>query len=225
MPPKKSPIPPSHIETRSRNKLVHPGVPDKAAKRRTSADVQQEREAKAQAKAAQEKTKRHNINRAAEFEHADMNNEDVADATPRPAFTPKSRPLPRNHRKSILAPVAEDSDVEASDPAGIEPFEPCWSEGLASKEGSDSESDPPPLAKKLKTQPTGKATADPVRAKPAGKQRKAVSPPKSSDDEAMPASDEEPPQPKPKKAKVLVRDQINEVTRNIEQSKIQKTKY
>ena len=83
-----------------------------AAPRRTSAEVQQEREAKAQARIAKEEAKQCNIERAAAFEHADMANENDADITPRPRNRKNLAP-----RLSPLAEAAgDDTDMELSDP-------------------------------------------------------------------------------------------------------------
>ena len=103
---------PRPIETRASNKLAHPGNVEKSSKpRRTSAEVQKEREAKAKAKADREAAKRKAILCAAEFELADMANEDMVDATPRPSFTPKPRPFLRNQKEAKLVPIAESSGV------------------------------------------------------------------------------------------------------------------
>jgi hypothetical protein len=96
-------MPQHHIETQLSNKSAHPGLAIKAKQCQTMAEVQQEHKAKAQAKAAQEETKQWNINHAAEFEHAEMVNEDIIDATPHPSFAPKPQPAPNNHKKAGLS--------------------------------------------------------------------------------------------------------------------------
>ena len=92
--------PQRQIGTRASNKTAHPGNADKSHGRRSSAEVQKERTAKAQAKAAREEAKQNSINRTAEFELADIAEEGLADATPRPPFTPKQWPPPRNQTYS-----------------------------------------------------------------------------------------------------------------------------
>jgi hypothetical protein len=112
MAPKSQAVPRS-IGTRASNKSVHPGnVFKPSVPRRTSAEVQQEREAKAKAKADREEAKQRSIVRAAEFEHADMANEDLVDATPRPPFTPKPWPPSRNKKKAKVIPVTESESSE-----------------------------------------------------------------------------------------------------------------
>ena len=111
MPSQKSKaIQPRQIGTRASNKLAHPGQVTKTSTRRTSAEVQQEREAKAKAKADCEDAKQQSIICAAEFERAEIANEDMVNATPRPPFTPKPWPPARNKKKA--GKVVESSDVE-----------------------------------------------------------------------------------------------------------------
>jgi sRNA-binding protein len=100
------------VKTRESNKLAHPGQHVAPKLRRTKDEVQAERAAKAQAKADSEEAKKQSILRAAEFEHAERANEDLADATPCPPF--KSQP-PHSRKKTSLIPVAETSDVEMFD--------------------------------------------------------------------------------------------------------------
>lgn len=219
---KKTALPPSQMETRAKNKQVHPGAALAPTPRRSSAEVQQERVAKAQAKAAQEAQKRENIQRAAEFEHADMANEDVVDATPRPSFTPKPWPPPRNRKLANLTPVAEASDESHS----ASSFKAPGSAESISEEESIVESDPPPPAKKLKAKKIAKAAIREVDPAPAAQKKwKATSRAveeivPASDEEIMPVSDEEPPQKA--KVKVKVRDEINSVTKKIEEDKTRK---
>ena len=118
----KSTVAPSQVKTRAKNKTTHPGVPDQALPRRTSAEVENEREVKAQAAAARQEKKRQSIRLAAEFEDAAMANEDIVDATPRPQFTPKPRPPARNRKNTALDPVAEVSD--GSDNYNLLAFQP-----------------------------------------------------------------------------------------------------
>jgi hypothetical protein len=71
---------------------------------------------KAKAKTDREEAKRNNIQRTAEFELCDMADEDFANATPRPPFTPKHLTRPRNQDYSGLTPIAATSEADpASD--------------------------------------------------------------------------------------------------------------
>lgn len=227
--PEKSPSPPSPIRTRLKNKNAHPGAIVQAPPRRSSAEVQQERAAKIRAKAAQEAERQQNIQRAAAFEHADMINEDIVDATPCPAsFTPTTRPPPRR-KKAALAPIAEagdDPNDSHNSLSSLSPQSPPCSEDSATEEEpaseSDSDSQPAIPAKKLKAQKTGKATTKMGRAPPAQKNSKAaIRATQDLDEEFVLASDEEPPR-KPKRAKVKarVRDEIDLVANKMKEDKI-----
>jgi hypothetical protein len=192
-------------ETRASNKLAHPGQPIAPKPRRTKDEVQAERAAKAQAKADREEAKKQSIIRAAEFEHADRADEDFVDATPRPPFTPKPWPPPRNQKKANLIPVAEISDVEMSDDVAMASFVPPCSRKSISDDDSAVESDNPPPTKKSKARTARKDAGE------VGKRKKA------DDEEIVPASDEEQPEePKLKKVKVKVRDEINIMAKKIE---------
>jgi hypothetical protein len=209
---------PSQIKTRAKNKDCHPGVPDRAQPRRTSVEVENERAAKAQKKAAEQEKKKQNIRRAAEFEDADMANEGVIDATPRPCFTPKPRPPARNRENASLGPVTEVSD--SSDGRNSLSFQPLDSEESVTGKESADESDSRPLAKRLKAHTTGKAIPKVGRASPAKKNRKAAPRAKKvapALDEAAP--DEETPR-KPKKAKPKVREEIDMYMKEIEEKRI-----
>jgi hypothetical protein len=108
------------MTTRASNREAHPGNAVKSKTRRTTAEVQQERAAKAQAKAAQEEEKRQNINRTANFEYADMANENMADVTPHPPHTPKQRPASsycQNANISPLVGMSEDNAVDGGNMA------------------------------------------------------------------------------------------------------------
>jgi hypothetical protein len=217
-----APVPQHRIATRSSNKSAHPGLVVKGKQRRTTAEVQQEREAKAQAKAAQEKTKRQNINRTAEFEHAEMANADIVDATPRPSFTPKPRPAPNNYRKAGLSPITESSDGEIFEGYDESFVSSCLEKSVAGDNlGYESEAPPPP-AKKVKAVKTGKAVVT-ARAKidvvkKVAEKRKKVN---DDDNKIVPDSEEDKPQePKPKKVKVKVRDEIDIVMKQIEEDRI-----
>jgi hypothetical protein len=158
---------PRQIETRVSNKSTHPGNIFKPnVPHRTSAEVQQEHEAKAKAKADREEAKRQSIVHTAEFEHANLANEDMIDATPRPLFTPKPWPPPHNHKNAKLVPITESSDVKMGDDFDKASFVPVPSEQSVAEDESAIESDDPtPPSKKQKARVTEKATGT-VGAKP-----------------------------------------------------------
>lgn len=221
----KAPLPPSQIETRVKNKGTHPGLAliespsaTPKPKRRSKAQVKQAKETKALAKQALAEAKQLSINRAAEFEQADIANEDMVDATPRPIFTPKPRPLSRNTRiqkPSSLTSVADTSDIGVSDDRDETPFMPVSdSENLAvDADGWAAETDdpppPPPPPQKKKAKITQKATAAVDTNTLGGKadrKRRVV----DVEGEVPVDNDEEQPQePKPKKVKVKMRDEID----------------
>lgn len=212
------------METRARNKTAHPGNVDKSTTRRTKAEVEEERTTKAEAVATRAEAKQQSINRMAEFEHADMVDEDMVDATPRPLFTPKARPSTRHQKDSTPAVTdPETSDVEILEDSESEsPF----SKNSVTHDSSSGESDgevsfeSPPAKKKpqrtVKTAQTVKATAP--MAKGTGKR-------KVPEAETEPAFDEETPKkpkPKPKskpKPKTTVRDEINVAAKKIQENK------
>jgi hypothetical protein len=216
MPPKKAKtqtIEPRQIGTRAKNKFAHPGqVTKSTVPRRTSAEVQQERDAKAQAKADREESKRRSINRAAEFEHTDMANEDLLNATPRPPFTPKPWP-PRNTK---LVPVAESNELDFDDNKSLSPAPSSETESDSQPSLTESDSDDPippgPPAKKQKIQATQKATGS---GKAAGSERGR----KVMKVDEKVASEEENWQtrtPMPKKVKAKVRDEIEFAAKKME---------
>jgi hypothetical protein len=82
-------VPQHRIETRASNKTAYPGNVVKNTTHQSASEVREECEAKAQAKAAHEEARQQSTHHAAEFECADIANEDLVDATPRPLFTPK----------------------------------------------------------------------------------------------------------------------------------------
>src|ERR1700679_1223357 len=138
-------VPQRRIGTRAKNKTTHPGKVVEASHRRTRAEVQQERDGKTQAKKGLAEARQQSINRTAEFERADIANEDMVDATPRPMFTPKPRPLSRNQKNSPLTSFAGTSDIEVSDNLDETPFMP----GSVDADDSAVENNiPPPPPKK-----------------------------------------------------------------------------
>jgi hypothetical protein len=224
--PRKSPSPPSPIRTRPKNKNTHPGVIVQAPPHRSSAEIQQERAAKARAKAAQEAEKQQNIQRTAAFELTDMINEDVADATPHPAlFTPKPQPRPKR-KKAIPALIAEGSDDPDNSHDTSSSFSPkpsACSEDSATEEepASEIDSQSPIPAKMLKAKATRKATTKMSHAPPARKKTKAVEDVAQALDEEMELALDEVPPRKPKKMKVKVRDEIDLVAMKIKEDEIQ----
>jgi hypothetical protein len=204
------------METRPRNKTTHPGLADKTMHRRTTAEVQQERAPKAQAKAAREEAKQRGIERAAAFEHADKANEDMVDTTPRPLFNSKPWPPPRNRKTSNRDPVAEISDVEMSDGALLTESSDTMDES------ADQPDEQTPPAKKQKARAPQKATAEAGGKSGGAKMVVKKTIVDDSDVEIVPPSDEE--TPKPKK-KVKVRDEINIATKKIEENENRGNKY
>jgi hypothetical protein len=211
------------METRASNKIAHPGAVTKGVRRRTTAEVQEERTAKAEAKAAREEAKQRSINRTAEFELNEMANEDVVDTTPRPPFTPKPWPLPRN-RKSNLIPMEGTSDVEdveMTDEFDHRSFVPDGSERSATEDDSGDESTElasPVKNRKAERKNTAKVTtaAAKSKAKTAGKKKV------ESDIEIV---DDAAPVPKPKKVKPRVREAIDLAAKKIGEEKTKGNKY
>ena len=216
-------VPHRQIKTWSSNKTAHPGDAVKTTKRRTTAEVQEERAAKAQAKANREDARLQSINRTAEFEHADMANEDLADATPRPPFTPKPWPRPHKQASSDLTPLAETSDVDLSDNFEKASFIPPASEHSVTADESAVDSDmQTPVAKKLKVEPK-KAVA-----KTAGKKKamaKKADKKKQVDQSDVEIVDAEPQEPKPKPKKPRMRDEIDVAAKKIGENESQGNKY
>lgn len=228
----KASVPQRQIETRAKNKTTHPGLaaasgdtPPKRTKR-SKLEVQEEKEAKARAKAVLAEARNQSINRAAEFEHADIANEETVDNTPRPVFTPKPRPISHNHRNSPLT-SPDTTDIGESDNPDETPFMP-GSEDLIDG-NADVESDGPSLpAKEKKAKSTRKAT---VGVKNPGnktdrKRRVVDVEGDNTDNRDVPldTDEEQPREPKPKKVKTKVRDEINvaamKIVENEEEGKL-----
>jgi hypothetical protein len=209
--------------TRASNKSTHPGNVSKPATRRTSAEVQQEREAKAKAKADREASKKRGIVRTAEFEHADLANEDTVDATPRPPFTPKSYQPSRDKKKAkALVFVEELTEVEGGGDSDFD-LGPVASENelvvkddseSSTKDESSDNSIPP--AKKPKIQATVKATRTVGASQKAAQRVRKVG---RDEKVEVPESDEEQtPKPKKAKTKTKVRDEINFAAKKMEKN-------
>lgn len=81
--------PPPRIGTRASNATRHPGLPNKSAARRTSAEVKAAKDAKEAAKKAKIEAQQARLERVADFESQAKMNEDMANATPRPHFAPR----------------------------------------------------------------------------------------------------------------------------------------
>jgi hypothetical protein len=220
--------PERRIETRAKNKTTHPGkvVKSSQAPRRTKAEVQEDKAAKAQAKAAREEAKQQSINRAAEFETVDIANEDTLDATPRPIFTPKPQRLSTKPKNSPLTSFADSSDIIFDDDDET-PFMP-GSQGTVDAGTGDSdsaeESDaPPPPVKKKKSKSTQKATsaADTKKLEEKADRKRRVADVKSD----IPTDPDEPQEPKPKKLKVKMREEINVAAAKILEKEKEGNKY
>ena len=215
------------MNTRAKNKTAHPGYADKPKTRRTRAEVEEDRKTKAEAKASREEAKQNGIIRMAEFEAADLAEEDLVDATPRPLFTPRQRSKRHNQAYSGLTPIQATSDIDTSDFDGAL-FNPAKSDISAENptdEDSDSvvESDAaasPP--KKLKSHNTRKAT--PVTTEATARRKKKQVDESEPEVEAMAShsQNEEPrrvPKVKKQAKKAAVREEINKVAQKIRESK------
>ena len=153
----RTPTPGRRIGTRATNKLAHPGYAVKAKTRRTHAEVQRERAAKAQAMAAHEQAKQDAINSVAEFEHDDKIEERLNDATPRPL--PLSTPrMTRNQTHADigtpLSPLpigySERSDgVDETASSFVQPSEETEDDSESGKSAVES-SAPTPIKKRKK---------------------------------------------------------------------------
>jgi hypothetical protein len=220
----------SQVGTRAKNKTTHPGkvVKDSQQQRRTKAEIQQEKEAKAQAKLDLAEARQQGINRTAEFEHANIANEDIVDATPRPTFTPKPRTLSRNQKKSSLTPFADTTDIELSDDLDENPLTPGSKNSVDADDSAVENDGPPPPtpAEKMKVKITQNATTAPtVDTKKLGetadrKRRVDVEgdAPGGSDDEQLQ-------EPRLKKMKVKMRDEISVATTKILEIEKKGNKY
>src|ERR1700735_858496 len=197
MPPKARPVPrPRQIETRTQNKTTHPGEVCKPAVRRTSAEGEQERDAKAKATQDLDETKRQSIVLTDEFEAAEIANEDTVDITPPPPYTPK--PWPPPHAR--LVPITESSDVEMGDEFDRASFSPKPSEHMATEDESavepSDDSAPPAKRQKGKGKAVGKVRGKEKAGEGQKVQKEAPNVNVSTDDE------EQTPKPKPKKVRV-----------------------
>ena len=217
----KTSAPQRRIETRASNKTAHPGNVVKTRQKRSKAEVQEERTTKAKAKADREEARRQGIHRAAEFERADVANEDLVDATPRPLFTPKR---PRHQSLSDVTPLEETSDAEMSDTFG-KPSPGSLASENSDAEDTTGESDvlPPPSKRRTpashpKTPKTGAKKA--MTKVAAAKKRKDAD---ESDAEIVHA--EAPQEPKSKKVKSRTRDEINVAAKKIEENESQRNRY
>jgi hypothetical protein len=164
------------------------------------------------------------INCAAEFEHDDIANKDLVDATPRPPFTPRQWPPPRNRTNPDLSPLTEVLDIEMSDDFDKASYAPPNSEKSITGDDLDFESDPAPPPKKPTAQPAKDAKEDKTAAKKKSTAKKSTA--KNIDVEMV--ADAEPQQEtKPKKPKPRVRDEINIgiATKRMEESKSEENKY
>ncbi|KAH9022635.1 hypothetical protein EDB85DRAFT_1895160 [Lactarius pseudohatsudake] len=95
-------VPSRQMKTWARNQTTHPGNIDKGQQRCSTAVVQRERMAKAQAKEDRRLATKRSIEGVAEFESGDMVSEDEFNASPRPAFTSEAQPSSPQSRTNIF---------------------------------------------------------------------------------------------------------------------------
>ena len=213
------------METWAGNKQAHSGITIKGKMHRTTAEVQQECKVKAQAKATKEAKWKRFIKCTAEFEHDEMANEDIVDATPHPPFTQMQQQASQNHRNS-LSPVTEMSNVDTHDQIDMLLFvgqADCSDMSVIEEDIADKSDAPPPVQKrptKAKTKTTGKAAGEHVHAVAASKRKTEA---ENIEEVVLDSEGEAPQEPKPKKMKVKVQDKINTVVKGIEENEIQKT--
>lgn len=210
------------LETRAANKSTHPGnITKTGVPRRTPAEAKKLRETKAAAKAQRQAAKTKSIVRTAEFEHADMANEDLVDATPRPPCTPKPWPPLRNKKKAKLVPTVAESEPVDDPVFDNSPLTPVASEESVTEDESlaDAEDESvtedeseieyiAPPTKKQKIKDTEKAIRKEEASAEKGKKV-------DRDEKVMVAPDEEQ-TPKPKKGKGSIREEINFAAKKLE---------
>jgi hypothetical protein len=159
-----------------------------------------------------------------------MANEDMVDATPRPPFTPKPWPPPRNKKKAKLVTVAEPSEAEIVDdldfdktslaPVASEEDDSVTEDDSVAEDESVTESDsddPTPPAKKQKTQATEKAMQT------AGASANVDEKKKKKVEKVAITSDQQ--TPKPKKFKAKVRDEIDFAAKKITDNEVKRNMY
>jgi hypothetical protein len=132
------------METRAGNKSSHPGDILKPSKRRTAAEIEAERVAKAQAKEGRELAKKQGIERTAQFEREDLVMEDKIDTSPRSASKRKA-----SSQTNIEVDDTDDTDDTDTDDES----------SPINVEDSSAESDPPRPVKKAKASSTKKGKA------------------------------------------------------------------
>jgi hypothetical protein len=214
----RNPAPSRQIETRVGNKTAHLGDVVKSHKRQTTAEVEAERLAKAQAKKDCKLAKKRSIDHVAQFECADTVWEDGFNATPCPAFTPKPRPQPRTNRFPT-----ESSDVEMTDSGDFDgaPFIPHSTDSSVCSVTVDDpavESDPPPPRKKVKANSAAKGKASKkVKGKAASKEKKG----EESEVESVEPKAELPKVPKLKKKSF--QDKVDVATKELEEAEAKKS--
>lgn len=141
---------PSPRKTRPKNAKQRPGlVTLPTTKRRTTAEVKADKEAKKAAKEAKTQAKKDGIQRAAAFESAAIVNEDLMDATPRPKFNAGSSSLVTG---AEMAQTEASSDDEMSDKRNLDQNDHNPPEDLADNDLTDSEGcvEQTPISKKRK---------------------------------------------------------------------------
>ena len=142
------PMSANRVKTRSTNTAQHPGLLIPKQTRRSTAEVTAIRQAKEDAKKEKESTKKANIQRVAEFERTQAE-EDAIERTPR-VVTTKPKPLVRTWS---YADVLRSSDVEmvdgTADPGStfeLAPVEP----GQTTDDGMETEFQALPPGKKVR---------------------------------------------------------------------------
>jgi hypothetical protein len=95
----------NRVTTRAKNAQQRPGLVDLDKKKtcRTAAEVAAERKLKVDAKKEKEHTKRAGIQRVAQYEKSQAD-QDAAEATPHAMPIPKSKSIPRSKKKACAEP-------------------------------------------------------------------------------------------------------------------------
>ena len=135
--------------------ICRPNIPHQ-----TSAEVQQDHNAKAKAKKYLEEMKQQSVMCTTKFKAADIANKDRVNATPCPPFTPKPWPSPHDMKLVPITKSNKSSNTEMGNEFDRESFVPELSEDMVSEDGlSATESnEPTPVAKKWKGKDMGKDT-------------------------------------------------------------------
>ena len=152
-----------------------------------------------------------------------MANKDLVDATPCPLFTPKPSHIRTNPN---LIPVEEMSDVEMpyiSDNTWFIP--PSAKESVADDSGVESDVQSPPVKKQRAQTTKAKGQEMAVMKKVTVKKADKKQGVNESDVEMVSTDVELPQEPKPKKVKMRMWNEINAATKKIGEKEIQGNKY